>query len=162
MNDVGKLIEARRKKVGLSRDQLAERLGVTAQTVLNLERDAGYNLGTRLLRRIEDVLGVEFTVEMKEKHRMSDTIRMGNDEFLLYVRKTGSTALNNAQLGKKIWAWLEANADGQKLALDQPCLWGAQGDNVGEDRLPATAAQFEFKRSSLPALFTFLDELARS
>ncbi len=53
MNHIGELIEARRGQLGLSRLQLASRLGVSSQTVLNLERDPTYNLGTSLLHRLD-------------------------------------------------------------------------------------------------------------
>ncbi len=39
---------------------------------------------------------------------MSTSIQMGNDEFILYIRKNHQKcATNNALLGKRIWEWIE-------------------------------------------------------
>ncbi len=66
MNDIGKVIEKIRTRQGLSRGELAHHLGVTVQTVLNLEGDPDYNLGTRLLRRLDEALGGEFHIGFQE------------------------------------------------------------------------------------------------
>src|SRR4051794_17176603 len=132
MNDVGKLIEEQRRRRGLSRGELAQRIGVSVQTVLNLERGPDYNLGTRLLRRIEAALGGEFRIEFMEGV-MNERVTMGNDEFVLYIRKKKDNCpLTNDQLGRRIWIWIRDNADGEKLVEDQPARWGATGDFVGE------------------------------
>ncbi len=82
-------------------------------------------------------------------------IRMGNDEFILYIRKTKlGCAKSNEQLGKEIWIWLRDQANGTKTVEDQPCVW-----EFGQHGLPKTAAQFVFDRAQLPELFTFLDSL---
>jgi transcriptional regulator with XRE-family HTH domain len=104
MNHIGGLIESRRRHIGISRFQLASRMGVSSQTVLNLERDATYNLGTSLLRRLEEALHVTFDITMKERRTMGTRITMGNDEFILYIRKNHPhCATSNDQLGKCIW-----------------------------------------------------------
>jgi transcriptional regulator with XRE-family HTH domain len=162
MHHIGALIEARRGQLGLSRLQLASRLGVSSQTVLNLERDPTYNLGTGLLRRLEGALNVTFNLTMKEG-TMSTTIQMGNDEFILYIRKNyPDCAASNVDLGKKIWTWIEKR-DATAKQVDEgksvPCLWGDTGANLGETKLPKTATQFHFERSLLPSLYELLDAL---
>lgn len=162
MRDIGKLIEARRRRLGLSRLQLAKRLGVSSQTILNLERDQDYNLGTSLLRRLEVALHVTFELTMKEVS-VSKSIQMGNDEFILYVRKNHpSCTTDNRQLGKRIWMWIQdQDSAATKVDGDEavPCYWGETGDHIGETMLPYKATQFRFERTLLPSLYTFLDDL---
>jgi transcriptional regulator with XRE-family HTH domain len=162
MNHIGELIESRRRQLGLSRLQLASRLGVSSQTVLNLERDPAYNLGTSLLRRLEEALNVTFDVTMKEG-TMSTSIQMGNDEFILYIRKSHpNCATSNDQLGKRIWEWIkEHDATATKAGSGEavPCMWGDTGAHLGETKLPYKATQFRFERSLLPSLYDLLDAL---
>jgi transcriptional regulator with XRE-family HTH domain len=162
VNDIGKLIEARRGQLGLSRLQLASRLGVSSQTVLNLERDPTYNLGSSLLRRLEGALNVTFNITMKEEI-MSTSIQMGNDEFILYIRKNyPNCATNNDQLGKRIWEWIrERDATAGKAGKEEavPCIWGDTAANIGETKLPQKATQFHFERSLLPSLYDLLDSI---
>jgi transcriptional regulator with XRE-family HTH domain len=162
MNQIGELIEARRRQRGLSRLQLANRLGVSTQTVLNLERDPTYNLGTSLLRRLEGALNVTFDITMKEE-TMSTRIKMGNDEFILYIRKNyNDCATTNIDLGKRIWTWIrERDATAVKVGKEEaePCFWGGTAANTGETKLPTWATQFQFERSLLPSLYDHLDAL---
>jgi transcriptional regulator with XRE-family HTH domain len=162
MNDIGELIESRRRQLGLSRLQLASRLGVSNQTVLNLERDPTYNLGTSLLRRLEGALNVTFDITMKEE-TMSTSIQMGNDEFILYIRKNyRNCATSNVDLGKRIWTWIkERDATAAKVGKEEavPCIWGDTAANIGETKLPIWATQFQFERSLLPSLYDLLDAL---
>jgi transcriptional regulator with XRE-family HTH domain len=163
MNDIGEMIESRRRHLGLSRLQLASRLGVSGQTVLNLETDSTYNLGTSLLRRLEDALHVTFNITMKELRTMSTRIKMGNDEFILYIQKnhTNCTASND-RLGKLIWEWIERRDTTAKQLNDgksMPCSWTGTDAPIGETKLPKTATQFEFERNLLPELYDHLDAL---
>lgn len=162
MNHIGELIEARRRQRGLSRLQLASRLGISSQTVLNLERDHTYNLGTSLLRRLEEALHVNFDITMKEED-MSTSIQMGNDEFILYIRKNyPNCATSNDDLGKRIWKWIkERDATAEKAGNSDavPCFWGDTAANIGETKLPQKATQFRFERSLLPTLYDHLDAL---
>ncbi len=94
---------------------------------------------------------------------MNPTIRMGNDEFILYIRKNyprcGKT---NDHLGRSIWKWLEANdAASSRVGSGNPvpCAWGETASHTGETGLPLTATQFQFRRSLLPMLYDYLDEL---
>ena len=88
------------------------------------------------------------------------TIQMGNDEFILYVRKHTSSDKSTPDIGKKIWEWLLARKCGAvQIAQDMPCVWGNAGDFIKSDYLPKTATQFQFDRSVLPELYTFLDDL---
>jgi len=161
LKDIGKLIEGVRSRRGLSRGELARHLGVTVQTILNLERDPNYNLGVRLMRQIEVALRGEFQITFTEAEDMNDRIRLGNDELILYVRKNHDCALTNDQLGRRIWGWLRENASGEKLEENQPCRWGAVGGFIGERALPKTATQFEFRASALPDLYQFLNQLGQ-
>ena len=162
MNHIGELIEARRGQLGLSRLHFASRLGVSSQTVLNLERDPTYNLGTSLLRRLEEALHVTFDITMKEEC-MSTSIQMGNDEFILYIRKNyPNCATSNVDLGKRIWAWIkERDAAAAKVGKEEAvaCIWGDTAANIGETKLPIWATQFRFERTLLPSLYEHLDAL---
>ena len=158
MKPLGPLIERRRLQLGLSRADLGKRLGVTTQTVRNIELNPSYNLGTSLLGRLENALHVTFDVVMKETP-MSVRIQMGNEEFILYIRKNHPDCETvNKQLGKRVWQWLRdhdetAGKVGNGEAV--PCLWG---EDVAAG-LPRSATQFHFDRSVLPALYDFLDQL---
>ena len=162
INHIGELIESRRRELGLSRLQLASRLGVSSQTVMNFERNPTYNLGMSLLRQLEEALRVTFDVTMKEG-TMSTSIQMGNDEFILYIRKNHpSCATNNDQLGKRIWEWIkERDTTATKAGNGEavPCIWGDNVANIGETKLPYKATQFRFERSLLPSLYNLLDAL---
>ena len=161
MNPIGELIESRRRQLGLSRLQLASRLGVSNQTVLNFERDPTYNLGTSLLRRLEGALNVTFDLTMKEE-AMTTSIQMGNDEFILYIRKNHpDCATSNDALGKRIWKWTkESAATAEEVSNGAvPCIWGKTAAYLGETKLPQSATQFQFERSLLPSLYDLLDSL---
>jgi transcriptional regulator with XRE-family HTH domain len=159
---IGKLIEARRGQLGLSRFQLASRLGISSQTVLNLERDPTYNLGTSLLLRLEAALKVTFDITMKEEG-MSTSIQIGNDEFILYIRKNHPNCTkSNDDLGKRIWAWIKkCDSTAVKAGSGDavPCIWGDTGAHIGETKLPYKATQFRFERRLLPSLYDLLDAL---
>jgi hypothetical protein len=89
------------------------------------------------------------------------SIQMGNDEFILYIRKNPPDCeQTNDWLGKQIWQWIR-NADPTAVIVeeDSPCYWDIQGDAIDRLRLPKTAAQFSFRREILPDLYTFLDHL---
>lgn len=89
-------------------------------------------------------------------------IQIGNDEFILYIRKKATKcSLTNDQLGKLIWIRiLEEDVEAKQVEEDRPCLWGKSADNRNAKALPITATQFEFKRSILPKIYNYLDELA--
>ena len=92
---------------------------------------------------------------------METKITMGNDEFILYIRKKATKfSLSNDQLGKMIWIWILAE-DNKAIQVedDRPCLWGKSADNIDPKVLPMTATQFQFKRSILPKLYDYLDVL---
>lgn len=89
------------------------------------------------------------------------TIQMGNDEFILYIRKNGrGSGKSTAELGQRIWEWLQANSSGATIvAKRQDCRWGDTGPFISSDDLPKTAAQFSFDRALLPHLYDYLDTL---
>ena len=92
---------------------------------------------------------------------MTVTIQMGNDEFILYIRKNyPSCSLTNDQLGKQIWRWLRDNGKAQKVReAPQDSYWGEEGDFVSALRLPSSATQFLFNPETLPQLYAHLDTL---
>jgi transcriptional regulator with XRE-family HTH domain len=161
MDGIGPQIEAVRKRRVWSRELLAEKLGVTSQTVFNLERVPTYNLTTSMMRRLELVLQVRFTITMTEE--ISDMamprIIMGSDEMILMIRKHNATCgRGNRDLGKRIWEWLESRG-GRIAQEDAPSYWGDQGAFIDEMKLPKTAAQIEFDAYLLPPLYDFLMSL---
>jgi hypothetical protein len=98
---------------------------------------------------------------MKEED-MSTSIQMGNDEFILYIRKIHKACTKtNDDLGQRIWKWIkEHDATAEQVnGKSEPCEWGAIGAGLGETKLPKTATQFRFERSLLPALYEHLDAL---
>jgi len=87
---------------------------------------------------------------------------MGNDEFILYIRKTSVCKTSTKLLGKQIWIWLrEKSAKKLYRGKPQPCYWGDSGEAIDEEKLPQDATQFEFNRSLLPSLYDYLDELKK-
>jgi len=86
-------------------------------------------------------------------------IVMGNDEFILYVRKQyPKCGIPNDTLGKRIWEWIRKQG-GQKEVEDKCCYWGDTGDFIRADGLPKTATQFTFDSNILPGLYEFLNRL---
>jgi len=90
---------------------------------------------------------------------MATKIQMGNDEFILYIRKTSKNcSLVNNDLGRKIWDWISSNDKSARIIKeDEECLWGKNTPNTDPVNLPKTATQFEFDRALLPKLYSFLD-----
>jgi transcriptional regulator with XRE-family HTH domain len=162
MKWIGPELERRRLALGLSRAELARRVGVSAQTVLNVERQPTYNLSVRLLKSLSATLQLQFEIIIKEKTMTSD-ITMGNDEFILYIRKNfPECTVTNDQLGKRVWMWLRDQAAAKAGSGDAvACLWGESATNLGELALPSTATQFSFDRKLLPALYDLLDSLGQ-
>jgi transcriptional regulator with XRE-family HTH domain len=164
MDHIGATIKKRRKRLGISRKWLAGQLGVSTQTILNVEQDSAYNIGTKLLKTLEPILNVKFGIIMNTEEAMDKMIKLGNDEFILYIRKNfPKCTIKNDRLGSRIWQWLRDNAGGKKLYGDeaQPAIWGDSGAFVDEVKLPRKATQFEFSRSNLPELYSFLDRLGQ-
>jgi hypothetical protein len=90
------------------------------------------------------------------------TIKMGNDEFILYIRKNyPKCPVINATLGKDIWEWIQKN-DPNAVQINDgipvPTMWNG-GANVNAYKLPQTATQFEFDRTLLVPLYDYLDVL---
>jgi len=158
---LGKRIEEVRIERGMSRAALAERLGVTTQTVYNIERACEYNLTTDMMKRLEKALRVRFKISIVEEAMANATVVLGSDEMILHIRKTESRpSMDNDQLGALIASWIR-NRKGVLLKKDADSLWGKEGDFVGADRLPMTSAQWELPRALLPDLFTYLESLCR-
>jgi len=87
------------------------------------------------------------------------SITMGNDEFILYIRKNfPSCRVTNAQLGKTIWQWLKSNdPTAEIIERDKACEWGSSDTITSETSLPKTATQFRFSRDTLPQSHEYLD-----
>ncbi len=94
---------------------------------------------------------------------MSTSIEMGNDEFILYIRKRyPDCKKRNDVLGENIWKWIiKEDKTARQILVDKPCLWGDSAAHIGEYKLPKTAAQFQFDRKLLPSLYNHLDELGQ-
>jgi hypothetical protein len=88
-------------------------------------------------------------------------IIMGDDEFILHVRKNGfGQKSKNPELGRKIWVWIRARDPGAtQIPKIQACRWGDTGLFVSDDDLPKTATQFQFDEAILPELYRFLSTL---
>lgn len=103
-----------------------------------------------------------FMFNFKNKRTMGKPIKMGNDEFILYVRKHNKESkYETKKLGELICKWLKEHAglEEKEIEYDVECFWGEQANNVAPDKLPKTAAQFVFDRDILPALYDYLDTL---
>lgn len=95
---------------------------------------------------------------------MKNTITMGNDEFILYIRKNYNCSLTNDRIGRMTWKWILENSKGinkeKDIVRNVPCLWQrARVRKTYGIRLPRTASQITFNRRLLPKLYTFLDEI---
>lgn len=94
---------------------------------------------------------------------MNPKITMGNDEFILYIRKQHPNCqISTKDLGRYIWEWIiEHDHNAKQVEEDLPCLWATNNGakNIDEMKLPKTATQFEFNRNLLPELYCHLDEL---
>lgn len=90
-------------------------------------------------------------------------IVMGNDEFILYIRKQyPNCKKTNDVLGQEIHLKLKKLDPHVKIKEhDAACYWGNSGPFVAMDKLPKTAAQFSFDRACLPQLYDFLDQLGQ-
>jgi hypothetical protein len=86
------------------------------------------------------------------------TIKMGNDEFILYIRKNYQCNIENDMLGKDIWIWIHQNdPNAIQTEKNKPTMWDSPF--VGPTQLPQTATQFEFDRKLLVLLYNHLDAL---
>jgi hypothetical protein len=94
---------------------------------------------------------------------MGKTIVMGNDEFILYIRKNHPTCkTRTADLGRMIWQWIiEKDPVAIQHESDLGCLWDTRDTaiSIHPEILPKTATQFKFERYLLPELYDYLDEL---
>lgn len=64
MKNIGKIIKARRKMLGLRQDQLADISGVGINTLTKIERGEG-NPSIETLKKVLDSLGLELSVIIK-------------------------------------------------------------------------------------------------
>ena len=89
------------------------------------------------------------------------TIIMGDDEFILYIRKhhPNCNQFSNI-LAKQISSWFKEHSI-EPFKNNVPSKWDIIGKNIDPQILPKTAAMFEFDRNLLPKLFDKLDELGR-
>ncbi|MDX9791294.1 MAG: hypothetical protein RBT61_10725 [Candidatus Kapabacteria bacterium] len=84
-------------------------------------------------------------------------IQMGNDEFILYIRKNSHTTKTNDVLGREIWNWIKKNdPTATEIIKNQDCHWGNSGSFIADDNLPKTSTQFEFDIRLLISLYPFL------
>jgi hypothetical protein len=91
---------------------------------------------------------------------MATKIKMGNDEFILYIRKTSDCEKTNDHIGREIWKWLKKKGANKLFGeKPQPCYWETTGQSIDKKKLPQDATQFEFDRVILPKLYDFLDKI---
>jgi hypothetical protein len=88
-------------------------------------------------------------------------IIMGNDEFILYLRKRNiECQFDNDHLGRIIWENIQKmDSHARIIERDMDCMWGSEGKNIAADKLPQTATQFEFNRDILVDIYNYLDSL---
>jgi hypothetical protein len=80
-------------------------------------------------------------------------IRIGNNEFLLHIRKNYNCNVINPQLGKLVWIWIrEHDENALQIQKDRPCELGDEFDALDGMGIPRKATQFEFNRNLLPEL----------
>ena len=90
------------------------------------------------------------------------SIVMGNDEFILYVRKHNQACkIDNDTLGEQIWEKIKSLDPNAKIVEeDKASYWDLHGVLVAKDKLPKISAQIEFDREILPKVYDFLDQLS--
>lgn len=97
---------------------------------------------------------------------MKAKITMGNDEFILYIRKNYNCSLTNDRIGRMVWKWIRENSKGidkeKDIKHNIPCLWQTHKIKTYGVGLPRTASQITFNRKLLPKLYGFLDELGQN
>lgn len=82
---------------------------------------------------------------------------MGNDEFILFVRKNTKSVKTNDVLGREIWTFImEEDPRAKEIQKNQPCRWGSVGIFINDTNLPKTSTQFEFDIRILPDLYSYL------
>ena len=62
---IGEVIRQRKEELGLSRRELVRRTGISELQIINIER--GQSTSTRLLSKLFDELGLEFSVNAKSE-----------------------------------------------------------------------------------------------
>jgi len=155
MKPVGAKIERIRKLWNLSREDLANRLGLTAQTVLNIERDPTYNLGVDLLIKLEKALSVTIEITFKE-HEMNPHMNISSAHLIHQLRENNQASqVGNKELGKKIRLWMKAHGI-EPSEWDAPVIWPIQEPEVSEFHLPKTSAKYQISASLLPELYAFI------
>jgi len=96
-----------------------------------------------------------------------ETIRLGNDDFILFIRKNqknGGKAFEtkNNHLGRTIWKFIEEKDLGNKVSDESiPCKWNPIDCNDEGLGLPKTATQFDIDICMLPKLYDFLHKLSQ-
>lgn len=71
MNDIGEIIKKKRNAMGLSRDKLASKTGITPKSIISVE--SGSLPSTRTLLKLLDALDLEMKiVDKKEKRTLTD------------------------------------------------------------------------------------------
>jgi len=121
------------------------------------EVEAAVLVEYRWLGKGRESVGVDF-------RRITVNIVMGNDEFILYVRKQyPDCTTTNDVLGRSIWDKLLAlDSNARIVERDVTCYWGHAASGVAADKLPQTATQFSFDRAVLPQLYDYLDYLGEA
>lgn len=167
MKTLGDQLRTYRLQRGWSCEELAERVGVSGQTVRSIETDPQYNAGLKLLKALGDQLNLRLVTFYEEvpMTMTEDRIRIGNDELIMHLRKHYTTKANNPALGAKIGKWLEENAGAIQLPHQYATEYmiglppTTKIPAVSATGLPKGAVIFEFDIAKLPELYRFLAEL---
>lgn len=97
------------------------------------------------------------------------TIRLGNDDFILFIRKNqrkgGKASITrNNQLGSEIWQFIRDTKIGIKADNGEsvPCKWNPIQCNDEGFGLPKNATQFDINISKIKELFDKLYEISQA
>lgn len=71
-DEIGRLFLQRRKELGLTQEQLGERVGVTKSEISKIENGREITFAT--IRKLSDALGVEVNVKLKPKDAVSPDV----------------------------------------------------------------------------------------
>ena len=158
MNSINAKLEVIRKKRNLSRKELAKRIGVSEQTIFNIERDPAYNYGVDLLKRLEIALVVAIEITIKE-HEMNQTINISSAHLIHHFRENNpASQIGNLELGRKISDKMRENGV-DPYDWDVKVIWPVKKPEVSEFCLPKTSAKYKIPVSLLPDLYTFLESI---
>ncbi len=72
INEIGSLFHRRRKELGLTQEQLGEKVGVSKSEISKIENGRGLTFST--INKLADALGVSAEIELKPKNPVSTDV----------------------------------------------------------------------------------------